>query len=70
MLRPDFEDARIKTDHHQATCTQCHQSKLPEPREWAIDFKASSCMCCHTAPTCTGDSQGTCSGTASLVCPS
>lgn len=71
-VRPvdDHEDAGgIKTDHHQATCTQCHQSKLPEPREWGIDFRASSCVCCHTAPTCTGASQDTCSGTASLVCP-
>lgn len=43
--------AGIETDHHRATCKECHQSRLPPPKEWAIDFRATSCIPCHV-PTC------------------
>jgi hypothetical protein len=48
--------AGIETNHHQATCWQCHQSRLPAPKEWAIDFQTSSCICCHEDLACTPDS--------------
>lgn len=59
----------IETNHHQATCKQCHRNKLAAPKAWAIDFQTSSCTCCHSAAACTATSQDACPGSGNLTCP-
>lgn len=52
----------IDAAHQQALCKECHTSRLEGEKAFALDFKVSSCTCCHAA-TCTPTDQTPCPGT-------
>lgn len=48
-MTPLTQHVAIQTDHHAASCKDCHQVFAQPPKQWAIDFAQNNCVACHLA---------------------
>jgi hypothetical protein len=59
IMHPLANHTAIEPYHHSAECRGCHQSNRDPPKDFAIDFKATSCIPCHSS-ACTISNPGDC----------